>query len=56
MSIFYFIKDRLGIKPPIMSPILEETLCNLFMDIQIPYSKYCPNDRSKLFELLLYII
>jgi CII-binding regulator of phage lambda lysogenization HflD len=40
-----FIKDRLGIKPPIMSPILEETLCNLFMDIQIPYSKYCPNDR-----------
>tara|TARA_B110000114_G_C15067573_1_gene388171 strand:+ start:731 stop:1762 length:1032 start_codon:yes stop_codon:yes gene_type:complete len=40
-----FIKDRLGIKPPIMSPILEETLCNLFMDIQVPYSKYCPNDR-----------
>ncbi|ADX05937.1 putative Poxvirus related late transcription factor VLTF3 [Organic Lake phycodnavirus 1] len=40
-----FIKDRLGIKPPVMSPKLEETLCNLFMDIQIPYSKYCPNDR-----------
>ena len=40
-----FIKDILGIKPPIMSPKLEEMLCNLFMDIQIPYSKYCPNDR-----------
>jgi hypothetical protein len=40
-----FIKDRLGIKPPVMSPKLEDTLCNLFMDIQIPYSKYCPNDR-----------
>ena len=40
-----FIKDKLGIKPPIMTPQLEETLCNLFMDIQIPYAKYCPNDR-----------
>lgn len=40
-----FIKDRLGIKPPVMTPKLEETLCNLFMDIQIPYSKFCPNDR-----------
>jgi len=29
-----FIKDKLGIKPPIMSPELEETLCNLFMEIQ----------------------
>jgi hypothetical protein len=40
-----FIKDKLGIKPPVMSPELEETLCNLFMDIQGPYAKYCPNDR-----------
>jgi len=40
-----FIKDKLGIKPPIMSPELEETLCNLFMDIQEPYAKYCPDDR-----------
>ena len=40
-----FIKDKLGIKPPIMSPELEETLCNLFMDIQAPYAKYCPDDR-----------
>ena len=40
-----FIKDRLGIKPPIMTPELEDTLCNLFMDIQGPYIKYCPDDR-----------
>ena len=40
-----FIKDKLGIKPPVMSPKLEDTLCNLFMDIQIPYAKYCPNSR-----------
>ena len=40
-----FIKDKLGIKPPIMSQQLEETLCNLFVDIQVPYAKYCPSDR-----------
>ena len=40
-----FIKDKLGIKPPIMSPELEDTLCNLFMEIQGPYAKYCPDDR-----------
>jgi hypothetical protein len=28
-----------------MSPELEETLCNLFVDLQSPYSKYCPDDR-----------
>jgi hypothetical protein len=40
-----FIKDKLGIKPPIMSAELEITLCNLFMDIQAPYAKYCPDYR-----------
>jgi hypothetical protein len=40
-----FIKDKLGIKPPIMSSELEETLCNLFIDLQSPYSKFCPDDR-----------
>lgn len=40
-----FIKDKLGIKPPIMSPELEETLCNLFIEIQAPYSKNCPDYR-----------
>ena len=40
-----FIKDKLGIKPPIMTPEVEETLCNLFMEIQRPYAKFCPDDR-----------
>jgi hypothetical protein len=40
-----FIKNKLGIKPPIFSPELEETLCNLFMEIQSPYSKTCPDYR-----------
>jgi hypothetical protein len=40
-----FIKDKLGIKPPIMSQELEETLCNLFVELQSPYSKFCPDDR-----------
>ena len=40
-----FIKDKLGIKPPVMSPELEDTLCNLFMEIQKPYSNHCPDDR-----------
>jgi hypothetical protein len=40
-----FIKDKLGIKPPIMSSDLENMLCNLFMDIQAPYAKFCPDDR-----------
>lgn len=40
-----FIKDKLGIKPPVMTPELEETLCNLFMEIQGPYAKFCPDDR-----------
>ena len=28
-----------------MTPELEDTLCNLFMEIQRPYAKYCPDDR-----------
>ena len=57
-----FIKDKLGIKPPIISQELEETLCNFFMEIQYPYAKHCPDYRVnflhyyyvlfKLFELL----
>ena len=40
-----FIKDKLGVRPPIMSPELEEQLCSLFMDIQDPYSRFCPSYR-----------
>ena len=57
-----FIKNKLGIKPPIISQELEESLCNFFMEIQYPYAKHCPDYRVnflhyyyvlyKLFELL----
>lgn len=40
-----YIKYKMGIKPPIMSQRLEERLCNMFMDIQVPYAKYCPEYR-----------
>lgn len=40
-----YIKDKLGIRPPVMSPELEEVLCNLFMLTQAPFSKYCPDVR-----------
>jgi len=40
-----FIKDKLGIKPPVMTPGFEDTLYNLFMELQAPYSKFCPDDR-----------
>jgi len=57
-----FIKDKLGIKPPIISQELEDTLCNFFIEIQYPYAKHCPDYRVnflhyyyvlyKLFELI----
>ena len=57
-----FIKDKMGIKPPIIAQDLEETLCNFFIEIQYPYAKHCPDYRVnflhyyyvlyKLFELL----
>jgi hypothetical protein len=40
-----FIKDKLGIKPPVMDPQLEDKLCSLFMEIQRPYAKHCPDNR-----------
>tara|TARA_B110000908_G_scaffold168799_2_gene224506 strand:- start:423 stop:1532 length:1110 start_codon:yes stop_codon:yes gene_type:complete len=40
-----FIKDKLGIKPPVMHPQLEDKLCSLFMEIQSPYAKHCPDNR-----------
>jgi hypothetical protein len=40
-----FIKDKLGISPPVMTSQLEDKLCSLFMDIQRPYSKHCPDTR-----------
>ena len=40
-----YIKEKLGIKPPIMTVEFEDTLFNLFMELQAPYSKFCPDDR-----------
>ena len=40
-----FINNLFGIPPPIMSPELECTLCNLFFEIQPAYSKFCPDHR-----------
>ena len=40
-----YIKDKLGIKPPIMKPELEQRLCSLFMEIQTPYARFCPDVR-----------
>ena len=45
MSIFSFIKDKLGIRPPIMSQKLEHKLCMLFVEIEKQYNKHCPDDR-----------
>lgn len=40
-----FIKEKLGIRPPTMSYELETKLCNLFLEIQRPYAKFCPTQR-----------
>jgi len=40
-----FIKNKLGIPPLIISPEMEELLCNLFMELQVPYAKFCPDYR-----------
>lgn len=40
-----FIKDKLGIRPPIMSPRLEEKLCSLFLEVEKQYAKHCPDHR-----------
>ena len=40
-----YIKEKLGIKPPVMTQELEDKLCNLFTEIQPAYAKYCPKER-----------
>jgi hypothetical protein len=57
-----FIKQKLGIQPMTISQETEETLCNLFVEIQQPYAKHCPDYRVnflhyffvlyKLFQLI----
>ena len=40
-----YINKRFGREPCTFSPQLEDTLCNLFVEIQAPYAKHCPDDR-----------
>ena len=51
-----FIKNKLGIPPPIFSQELEETLCNLFMEILVPYAQVCPHTRVNFlnYHFVLY--
>lgn len=45
-----YINSLFGIKPPIMSEELHETLCILFIEIQKPWAVHCPPDRSNFFN------
>jgi hypothetical protein len=45
-----YINSLFGIKPPIMSEELHETLCVLFIEIQKPWAINCPPDRTNFFN------
>jgi hypothetical protein len=45
-----YINSILGIKPPIMSEELHETLCVLFIEIQKPWAVHCPLNRTNFFN------
>ena len=45
-----YINSILGIKPPIMSEDLHETLCVLFIEIQKPWAIHCPSHRTNFFN------
>jgi hypothetical protein len=45
-----YINSILGIKPPIMSEELHETLCVLFIEIQKPWAIHCPSHRTNFFN------
>lgn len=45
-----FINSLFGIKPPIMSEELHETLCVLFIEIQKPWAIHCPANRTNFFN------
>lgn len=51
-----FIKNKLGISPPVFSQELEETLHNLFMEILVPYAQVCPDTRINFlnYHFVLY--
>jgi hypothetical protein len=45
-----YINSIFGIKPPIMSEELHETLCILFIEIQKPWAIHCPLGRRNFFN------
>ena len=45
-----YINSIFGIKPPIMSEELHETLCILFIEIQKPWAIHCPANRTNFFN------
>jgi hypothetical protein len=45
-----YINSLLGIKPPIMSEELHDTLCVLFIEIQKPWATHCPANRTNFFN------
>jgi hypothetical protein len=45
-----YINSLFGIKPPIMSEELHETLCVLFIEIQKPWAMHCPPNRTNFFN------
>lgn len=45
-----YINSIFGIKPPIMSEELYETLCILFIEIQKPWAIHCPPNRTNFFN------
>jgi hypothetical protein len=45
-----YINSLFGIQPPIMDDKLTETLCVLFVEIQQPWSLYCPPERVNFFN------
>jgi hypothetical protein len=51
-----FIKNKLGLSPPVFSQELEETLYNLFMEILVPYAHVCPDTRINFlnYHFVLY--
>jgi len=45
-----YINSLFGIKPPVMSKELYDTLCILFIEIQKPWAVHCPPDRNNFFN------
>ena len=45
-----YINSLFGIKPPVMSEELHDTLCVLFIEIQKPWATHCPANRTNFFN------